>query len=331
MDAALPSHPLVHADGGALQVLRAALAAQGAAPVLGVVLEVLGSSYVTPGSLCLFAGGERRAGWLSGGCLEQGLAALAAEQVAPSQILGVELDQREDAALLAPSAPGCRGRLRLALLPLDAIGGWPGVIERWQAGRAPLPLRLEASGRLQFGDSATVELPVNGLAWPGAADAWSLSIPAAPRAWLCGAGPEAALLIPLLQSLGWRVEAIESRERWRGIAALADRHHPLAPEQADAVLGGVDGNEPVLVMHHDFERDRAALALLATAATRWIGLLGPARRRDDLFRLLSPATVESLAPRLHAPVGLDLGGKGPAHIALSIAAALCAWRHGRDG
>ena len=331
MDATLPHHPLVHADGGARHVLRAALAAQGASPVLGVVLEVLGSSYVTPGSLCLFAGGERRAGWLSGGCLEHGLAALAAEQAASPRLLGIELDQREDAALLAPSAPGCRGRLRLALIPLDVIPGWPQVVERWLAGRRPLALHLDAQGLLQFGDATAVELPVAGLDWPPAPAHWTLAIAAAPRAWLCGAGPEAALLIPLLQSLGWCVEAIDSRERWRGIAALADHHHPLAPEQAAGLLTGIGEDEPVLVMHHDFERDRAALALLATALTRWIGLLGPARRRDDLFRLLPAAAVQALAPRLNSPVGLDLGGKGPAHIALSIAAELCRWRHPRGG
>lgn len=331
MDAALPDHPLVHADGGARHVLRAALAARGESPVLGVVLEVLGSSYVTPGSLCLFAGGQRRAGWLSGGCLEHGLAALATELLAPPSLLGVELDQREDGALLAPSAPGCRGRLRLALIPLDAISGWAERVERWLAGREPLPLRLDSTGTLRFGAAAAVELPVKGLDWPDAPDGWALAIPAAPRVWLCGAGPEAALLIPLLQSLGWSVEAVESRERWRGIAALADRHHALAPEQAAGLLANIGEDEPVLVMHHDFERDRAALALLATAPTRWIGLLGPARRRDDLFRLLPPAAVQTLAPRLQSPVGLDLGGKGPAHIALSIAAALCARRHGRDG
>lgn len=331
MDAALPDHPLVHADGGARHVLRAALTARKESPVLGVVLEVLGSSYVTPGSLCLFAGGERRAGWLSGGCLEHGLASLAAEQAASPRLLGVELDQREDAALLAPSAPGCRGRLRLALIPLGPLVGWQDVVERWLAGCTPLPLHLDADGRLHFGDAAAVELPVEGMDWPGAPARWTLSIPAAPRAWLCGAGPEAAVLIPLLQSLGWCVEAIDSRARWQDIAALADRHHALAPEQAAALLAGVAEHEPVLVMHHDFERDRAALALLAAAPTRWIGLLGPARRRDDLFRLLPPAAVEALAPRLHTPVGLDLGGKGPAHIALSIAAELCGWRHGRGG
>jgi xanthine dehydrogenase accessory factor len=331
MSPGLPEHPLVHADGGARAVLRAALAAQGASPVLGVVLEVLGASYVTPGSLCLFAGGERRAGWLSGGCLEPGLATLAAEQAASPRLLGVELDQREDAALLAPSAPGCRGRLRLALIPLGPLAGWQDVVERWLAGCTPLSLHLDAGGRLRFGDAAAVELPVAGMDWPGAPAHWTLSIPAAPRAWLCGAGPEAAVLIPLLQSLGWCVEAIDSRERWRGIAALADRHHPLAPEQAACLLASIGEREPVLVMHHDFERDRAALAALAAAPASWIGLLGPARRRDDLFRLLPAAAVQALAPRLQSPVGLDLGGKGPAHIALSIAAELCRWRHPRGG
>ena len=80
-------------------------------------------------------------------------------------------------------------------------------------------------------------------------------------------------------------------------------------------------------MHHHFELDREALAALADTDIGFIGLLGPTRRRDDLFRVLPAQVCESLRHRLHSPVGLDLGGHGPEAIALSIAAQLHAYRH----
>ncbi len=41
-------------------------------------------------------------------------------------------------------------------------------------------------------------------------------------------------------------------------------------------------------MHHDFELDREALVALADTEVGFIGLLGPRRRREDLFKLLTP-------------------------------------------
>ena len=87
--------------------------------------------------------------------------------------------------------------------------------------------------------------------------------------------------------------------------------------------------DAALVMHHHFDLDRQALSGLAETDIGFIGLLGPRRRRDDLFKLLTAPMRDALQPRLHAPVGLDLGGFGVEAIALSIAAQLHSVLHGR--
>jgi xanthine dehydrogenase accessory factor len=53
-----------------------------------------------------------------------------------------------------------------------------------------------------------------------------------------------------------------------------------------------------------------------------VGLLGPPVRRDELLAELDPKDRDALAPRLHAPVGIKLGGHGPEMLALSICAEL---------
>jgi xanthine dehydrogenase accessory factor len=83
-----------------------------------------------------------------------------------------------------------------------------------------------------------------------------------------------------------------------------------------------------LVMHHNFELDRETLLQLAPLPIPFIGLLGPQRRRDDLFKVMPAEACAALSARLRSPVGLALGGRGPEAIALSIAAQLQAWRHG---
>ena len=61
---------------------------------------------------------------------------------------------------------------------------------------------------------------------------------------------------------------------------------------------------------------------------RYIGLLGPAARRDRLLSELGES-ARALAARLHGPAGIDIGGRGPAAIALSIVAEIQGVLQGR--
>ena len=47
--------------------------------------------------------------------------------------------------------------------------------------------------------------------------------------------------------------------------------------------------------------------------------------------LLKQGVPESRLRQIHAPIGLDLGGRSPEEIALSIMAEIVAWRHERNG
>ena len=156
--------------------------------------------------------------------------------------------------------------------------------------------------------------------------AWQLDIASPPAALVLGAGPETPTLLPLLRTLGWVTTLVERRPRWKSMATLADATVEQGPDAALSHLS-ISAFDAVLVMHHNFELDREALSALSSRDIGFIGLLGPPRRREDLFRVLAPNAREALSPRLRSPVGLDLGGHGPEAIALSIAAQLHAFRH----
>lgn len=156
--------------------------------------------------------------------------------------------------------------------------------------------------------------------------AWQLEVAPPPSVLVLGAGPESPTLLPLLRALGWVSTLVERRPRWTPMAVLADTAIEQTPETALAQLS-TSAFDAALVMHHHFELDREALAALSSGAIGFIGLLGPTRRREDLFRVLAPDARDALLPRLRSPVGLDLGGHGPEAIALSIAAQLHAFRH----
>ncbi|RMF18354.1 MAG: xanthine dehydrogenase, partial [Alphaproteobacteria bacterium] len=80
---------------------------------------------------------------------------------------------------------------------------------------------------------------------------------------------------------------------------------------------------------HDPKLDDAALAAALRSSAFYIGALGSRRthaaRLDRLHE--QGFSVEETA-RIHGPVGLDIGAKGPAEIALSILAELVATRRG---
>ncbi|WP_368865093.1 XdhC family protein [Stenotrophomonas maltophilia] len=318
-------------EGSPRSVLETALtrARAGEHAVLALVLETDGSTYAGAGDMVLFCNGSQ-VGWLSGGCLEPELARRAEQVSAAGQVDWIEIDTRSDEDLLSGSALGCRGRLRIALLPLRAMAGIDVVIEAWLREGVPLQRELRASGQIVFRAGRrerTWQLhPMDGTQ-PFGEGAWRLTLPRLPRALILGGGPETPFLVPLLRGLGWQISVAERRARWASAGQGADAQLQTSP--AEALQG--DPCDAVLVMHHDFELDREALVALADTKVAFIGLLGPQRRREDLFKLLTPDQRHRLSPRLRSPVGLNIGGRGPEAISLSIAAQLQQWRsaHGR--
>jgi xanthine/CO dehydrogenase XdhC/CoxF family maturation factor len=122
--------------------------------------------------------------------------------------------------------------------------------------------------------------------------------------------------------LGWRATVVDHRPAYVDGNDFACAETTLccdADEVADHV--DLDDFDLAVVMSHHLESDRRYLRQLADARIGYIGLLGPPARRDRLMAELGDRAA-ALAGRLHGPAGLDLGGRGPAAIALSIVAEM---------
>jgi xanthine dehydrogenase accessory factor len=85
--------------------------------------------------------------------------------------------------------------------------------------------------------------------------------------------------------------------------------------------------DAAVVMSHHLNSDLAYLRALARTRIAYVGLLGPAARRERLLESLGP-DAQALRARLHAPVGLALGGRTPESVALAIVAQIHAFVHG---
>jgi xanthine/CO dehydrogenase XdhC/CoxF family maturation factor len=152
-----------------------------------------------------------------------------------------------------------------------------------------------------------------------------LSLP--PQLLLLGAGPDAAPVVDLAARLGWKVTLVDHRP------AYADASHfPLAERvlqaQPDELPGVVDATQfsAAVVMSHHLASDLKYLRALAATTIPYVGLLGPVARRERLLADLE-ADADQIRSRLHAPVGLPIGGRSPESIALSIVAQIHAFVH----
>jgi xanthine/CO dehydrogenase XdhC/CoxF family maturation factor len=99
----------------------------------------------------------------------------------------------------------------------------------------------------------------------------------------------------------------------------AQRLLHMRPE-GDVDALAVDPRTLIVVKTHSFAHDRDWLKHFLAGRARYIGLLGPRARADQILRDLG-ATGD---PRVFAPIGVSLGADGPEQIAISIVAELLA-------
>ena len=238
---------------------------------------------------------------------------------------------------------GCEGAMRILLWRLEA-GSSLTLLHRWLSTairREPALLEIDlASGDGAFsignalGGDADRASSVGALP-PGRATlrdgSFAVAAARAPALLLCGAGPDAEPVVRMASQVGWQVTVVDHRPAYVEATRFPGAVCVVTVDAAD--LGAVvalDGFDAAVVMSHNLVADGRYLAALAVSDIPYVGLLGPAARRERLYAELG-SLAEALRPRLRAPVGLDLGGATPEAIALSIVAELQASLHGRSG
>ena len=154
----------------------------------------------------------------------------------------------------------------------------------------------------------------------------------APRVWIVGAGHIAEHVAAFAARAGFAPLVVDPRRlfadqpRLEGLEVIADW-----PDRAFAARG-LRPDDAVVVLSHDPKIDEPALVAALSADIGYVGAIGSQRAQvDRRVRLRAAGLDDAELARLHAPIGLDLGGREPAEIGLAIVAELVAARHGREG
>lgn len=338
--------------------------------VLATVVDVAGSSYRRPGARMLLTRDGGRCGTISGGCLEKDLASKA-EWLTKDGPATVEFDTRADEDdPRGGYGMGCNGLVRVLLETLPRQGVDPlGLLRQVVETDVPVALATvydtSAAGAARVGQHLVVftdgssrsEIDHPLLAGAVRRDAMEVlsaggshshryELQAGPvdvfierldppqPLILFGAGDDAQPVARLASELGWSVTVVDHRPAFATEARFAGAQLLVSSADRALALLRLTERSAVVLMTHSYQQDLTLLPALLRSPARYVGMLGPKHRAQQLLEELE-RTGQGIDPvdrsRLRNPVGLDLGGTTPEEIALAIVSEIVAMRSGRAG
>ncbi len=310
------------------EVLKTAVAWLDAAhnATLATVVRTWGSAPRPIGAMLVIRDDGHVIGSVSGGCVEDDLiervktsqSAQRATGARPELITyGVTADQAARFGL------PCGGTLQLVLEPVTGqsqLKELLATIERHELVARFLDMET-GKVRLESGHWADVLVfdgkmlkSIHGPRW---------------RLLIIGAGQTSRFLAQMAQALDYQVTVCDPREEyadeWNVAGATLVREYP-----DDVVLQmNPDPHLAVVAVTHDPKLDDAALTEALKSPAFYVGALGSRLNNEKRRKRLADFDLSAdEISRLHGPVGLRIGSKTPAEIAVSIVAEITAVRRG---
>jgi xanthine dehydrogenase accessory factor len=300
---------------------------------LATVTATWGSSPRPAGSLLLVDGDGQMAGSVSGGCVEGAVveAALAVIQGGAPQTLdfGITDEMAWEVGL------ACGGEMQVFVESVGSDDPWLGALHSERTAKRPTVMSLDLeSGERQLVDTGGSDEIASEARDALRSDRARIVEQPEGRLFLQPFNPPLRLVIvgavhiaqPLSRmatEIGYDVTVVDPRgafatdERFPGTCLSRDW-----PDEALAALE-IDGRTAVVTLTHDPKLDDPALAVALRSPAFYVGSLGSLRtheRRLERLRELGLDAAETA--RINGPVGLDIGARSPAEIAVSILAEI---------
>ncbi|HVF08073.1 MAG TPA: XdhC family protein [Actinomycetota bacterium] len=343
------------------------LSAKGEPMALATIVAVRGSTYRRPGARLLVPEEGAPVGNISGGCLEGDVADMARVVMSEgtARLAGWDLTADDDAVW--GLGLGCNGAIEVFIEPADRAAEVAHVLRAALEEEHPISVVtvLESEDAVVLPGSRIVVRPTGspeGSLGLAAVDAEAIAsarkllgaersevrsfthgvrafvevLEPPLRLLVCGAGHDAIPLVRAARGIGWSPVVVDDRpgflteERFPEAAGFV---HVEAPEHVGKTAA-IDRRTHVVVMTHNFLRDKGYLRSLLDTEAGYIGMLGPSARTQRLLLELTDEGVEITdgdRARIHGPAGLDLGAEGPEEIAQAIVAEIVAAKHARSG
>ena len=303
----------------------------GRSAVLATVVETWGSAPRQAGSQLAIAGDGTFMGSVSGGCVEGAVVTEAMDALGDGGARLLTFGVSDDQAFAVGLA--CGGTIRVLLEPVGAALSEALLADivaarmarravayvvntstwaRRLVGGAEDPLALAVQTRMRADKSGMED------------GDWFIAVHNPPlRLIVVGAVHIAQALLPMARTCGYDPVLIDPRGAFGAEARFPGQAiNDDWPDEAMAALQP-DARTAVVTLTHDAKLDDPALLAALASPAFYIGCLGSSRTHAKrLDRLRDAGVTEAQIARLHAPVGLDIGAKSPAEIAVSILAQI---------
>jgi xanthine/CO dehydrogenase XdhC/CoxF family maturation factor len=346
----------------------ASLSAKGERLALATIVSVRGSTYRRPGARLLVPEEGAPIGNLSGGCLESDVADMArvVMEEGVARLAGWDLTADDDEVW--GLGLGCNGAIEVFIEPADRAVEVAEALRRALDEERPICLvtvlesdveeRVAPGARIVVTPDGDVQGSLGDVAldreavtaaqerlaaerseiqtFTGGVRAFVEVLEPPLRLVICGAGHDAIPLVRAAADVGWHPIVVDDRPTFLTTERFPEAHgfvHVEDPEEA-VKAAGVDRATHVVVMTHNFLRDKEYLRGLLRSDVGYLAMLGPAARTQRLLMELADEGVaidDDVRARLHGPAGLDLGAEGPEEIAAAIVAEIVAVKRGRSG
>ncbi len=297
---------------------------------LATVVQTWGSAPRPVGSQLAISGEGAIAGSVSGGCVEGAVVVEAMEALADGKPRILTYGVSDDEAFAVGLA--CGGTIRVMVEPVGAALP-EDMLARICAARAErraLAYIVDTNTwerRLADATDATLGAAIAARFRSdrsGFEEAAFIGIHNPPlRMAVVGAVHIAQPLMQMARLAGYDAVLIDPREAFGAAARFPGE--TISHDWPDEALAahGLDARTAVVTLTHDPKLDDPAIVAALRSEVFYLGCLGSTRthaKRVD--RLKEAGFSEAEIGRIHAPVGLDIGARSPAEIAVAIIAEI---------
>jgi xanthine dehydrogenase accessory factor len=298
---------------------------------LATVVETWGSAPRPAGSQLVISGAGDIMGSVSGGCVEGAVVVEAVEAIADGVPRLLTYGVSDDEAFAVGLA--CGGTIRVLVDPVrdDALSPdlLAALVEARAQGRAvAMVTQMDGWQRVLIGaaDDPAVAARLRSDRSGMEADGRFIAVhnPAL-RLIVVGAVHIAQPLMVIARACGYAPVLVDPREAFGAAARFPGEviMHDW-PDEALAALAP-DARTAVVTLTHDPKLDDPAIRYALRSEVFYLGCLGsPRTHAKRVERLVAAGFSDRDIARIHAPVGLAIGAKSPAEIAVSIMAQITA-------
>ena len=310
------------------QIVQAAIYNQslGIKNVLATVVDLDGSSYRRPGVRMLLSDNDAMVGAVSGGCVEKEVLRCAQSvfETGKSKIMTYDGRYRL----------GCEGVLYMLLEPFNVSDEFRKVFFQNLELRKPLAIQsyykkedecignfysvvsFDTNREFTFSNDNNLLSPLTGNL-----KIFSQILSPCFKLLIIGGEHDAVKLCKMGALLGWEVDVVTSMKDPKHLRDFPGAKTVVANTPETFLADRLDSECAVVLMTHNYAQDLRYLLKLKKCKLTYIGVLGSAKRREQLHNDLLYYTSDledDFLEKIHSPAGLNIGAITPEEIALSI-------------